>query len=123
MTSKQYFIATTDGKVEVKGYPVVIPGYEQFSFFAHHTYYKRYLNDSCESHFRKDWQISEATTGFGCMPSSWAGGMSNNTRAGALTIVIEDFKSKNREYVLQILKTAIEGAQGGIYDRAFQLWW
>jgi len=103
MKSKQYFISTIYGKIEVKGYPVVIPGYEQFSFFAHHTVDKK-----------KGWTISEEITGLSVSPSSYPGGMSNSTRAGALAIVVERFKSMRAEYILPRLKSAIKAAQEGM---------
>ena len=86
MKSKQYFISTKDGKIEVKGYRVVIPGYEQFSFFAHRPYY----GHVCKT----DWAISEETTGLGCMPSSWSGGYSNSTVAGAIHIFTDTLKAR-----------------------------
>lgn len=95
MKSKQYFISTTTVKIEVKGYPVVIPGFDEFSFFLHRPILKR------------GWVISEETTGFNCMPDSWAGGMSNSTRAGALAIVIERFKSTGHELIKERLKREI----------------
>jgi hypothetical protein len=103
MTSKQYFISTRKGKIEVKGYPVVIPGYEQFSFFAHRPY--------CGYISKTGWDIAEEITGLCVTPSSWAGGYSNNTRKGAVAIVVDSFKIRGREEVLSTLKTAIKRAQ------------
>lgn len=98
MKSKQYFISTTDGKIPVKGYPVVIPGYEQFSFFAHRP----------DGKGDASWNISEEITGLNVSPSSFPGGMSNSTRKGALAIVIERFKAMGRDFVLPRLQSAVK---------------
>ena len=114
MKSKQYFIATRNGKIEVKGYPVVIPDFEQFSFFVHHAYLIQYggINHGMD-YFSKDWSISEEITGGNCMPSSWGGGMTGKTRAGALAILVKRFKSTGHELIKERLKREIERAQGG----------
>ena len=101
MKRKQYFISTQDGKIEVTGYPVVIPGFEEFSFFAHRP----------DGKGDKAWVISEETTGHHCMPGSWAGGMSNSTRAGALAIVIARFKSIGYEHTVSAINREIEIAK------------
>lgn len=114
MKSKQYFIATKEGKIPVKGYPVVIPGYEEFEFFAHrpYGYYKGRGNPPYSLNY--SWGISEALTGNNIMPDSWDAGMNDSTIKGALAIVVERFKSKGRDFILPRLKTAIERAQGGL---------
>lgn len=117
MTNKQYFISTKDGKIEVKGYPVVIPGYEEFSFFAHRPYmhYQDWeIRSKLEhgipiNHFwDKSWQISEEITGFNVSPHSYPGSMSNSTRKGALAIVTERFKAMGRDFVLPKLQSAVK---------------
>ncbi len=111
MKGKQYFISTKDGKVKVMGYPVVIPGYEEFSFFAHrpHGYYNGKNNPPCFSN--SSWTISEAITGLNLMPYSWDGGMSDSTRAGALAIVIEQFKSLEADHILPRFQSAIKATR------------
>lgn len=110
MKRKQYFISTKDGKIEVTGYPVVIPGYEQFSFFAHHPYYHSH-HPNIDSFSGEDWTISEAITGMSVSPHSYPDGMSNSTRAGALAIVVERFKSMGADYILSRLQAAVKAAQ------------
>ena len=111
MESKQYFISTKDGKIAVTGYLVVIPGYEEFSFFVHRPreYNKGKNSPPCFNN--KRWVVSEEITGLGVSPSSFADSMRDSTRAGALAIVVERFKSMGREHILPILKTAIERTQ------------
>lgn len=111
MTRKQYFIATKDGKIEVKGYPVVIPGFEEFEFFAHRPY--GYYNGRNNPPYfcNEGWNISEAITGLNVSPDSWAGGMNNSTRAGALAIVVERFKSMGRDFILPKLQSSVKAAQ------------
>ncbi len=84
-------IATTGGKIPVKCYPVTIPGFEEYQFIIH------------RSLSYEGWDVSEFTTGQRTMPSSWAGGLSNKTRAGAIAIARE-YLERNRER----LKNAIE---------------
>jgi len=103
MKRKQYFISTRDGKIEVTGHPVVIPGYEQFNFFAHRPYHTHLC--------KTGWDISEETTMLRVMPSSWAGGYNNNTHKGALAIVIAHFKSMGYEYTVSAINREIEIAK------------
>ncbi len=71
------FITTLDGKVEVKCYPVIIPGFEKYKFIIHHVLYS------------DGWFVSEVSTGLSVMPPSWPGSHSNKTRAGAIAIATE----------------------------------
>ncbi len=96
---RKYYISTRDGKIAVKGYPVVIPGYEQFSFFVH------------RHQWGTGWVISEVITGLMISPRSYPRGMGNSSRAGALAIVMERFKSMGVEYILPRLQNGIKGAQ------------
>ena len=111
MKRKQYFISTQDGKVAVTGYPVVIPGYEEFSFFVHRNYgyYNGRNKPPCFSN--KYWSISETKTGMKIPTDSNSGGMYNSTCAGALASATEYFKSLGVEHVLPRLKAAIKTAQ------------
>ncbi len=58
----------------VHGYKVELEGFEEFNFGIHKLEYR--------------WTISELSTGYTIMPSSWPGGLSNSTRKGAVQIAI-----------------------------------
>ncbi len=54
---KEYEIATTKGKQTIQGEPIILPGYEKFEFFVHHSIGFNFREE-------KSWRVSEVITGF-----------------------------------------------------------
>ena len=57
---RKYKIRLLDGWHEVKGYRVIIPDFEEFSFFVHRALL---LNTISKTYVIGDWHISEKETG------------------------------------------------------------
>jgi len=106
---QEYYIRTKDGMIPVKGYPCVIPGYEQFKFFFHRPYYHW---ENSEPYFGDDsWMVSEVKTGRSLIPRSYHNSFSNKTRKGALEIVLNRFESMGRKEAIAGIKKAIKAAK------------
>ncbi len=109
---KQYFIHTKDGMIPCKGYPCVIPGYEQFKFFFHRMYC--HWGDAEPYFSNSGWTISEAKTGYSVFPLSYEPYYSDKTRKGALEIVLNRFESMGRKKTIAGLKAAIKTTKEGV---------